>query len=460
MKRVVVVGAGISGMAAALRVLEQEPEAMVTVLDAADRPGGALQTERTDDGFVIERGPDSILTSKPAALEMSESLGITDRVVRTREENRGAYVVCRGKLERIPPGFQLLAPSALLSFWKSPVLSPAGKLRSALELVLPRGRKRSDESLRSFVERRFGGEMLDRLAQPMVGGIYGSLPERLSLRATMPRFPEMEDAERSVTLGLMKAARKGAAKASGARYGLFISFDGGVAVLPEAMAEKLGDRVQLGCPVTGLERRGTEWRVRGGEATYHADALVLAVSAWRTAALMAEIDPRLSAHLRAVRYGSAATVTMAWDRGDVPHALDASGFVVPAVEPGLILASTWASEKWPGRAPEGKVLLRVFVGGNDHDEVVRYEDRTLRGIARRGLRDLMGIEAEPLLTRIDRYDRMMPRYELDHVQRMNAVDALMLGHPTLALCGSAYRGVGIPDSIASGWRAAERILAA
>ncbi len=459
MKQVVVVGAGVAGLSAAHRLLELDPSLDVVVLEASTSACGVLVTERTDDGFVIERGPDSILTSKPAALALAKRLGLEDRVVRTVEQNRGAYVVHRGRLHRAPEGFNVVAPSDVWGMARSPILSWSGKLRAGLDLVLPRGPAQEDESLARFVKRRYGAEMLERLAQPMAGGIYGADPRRLSLRATMPRFLDVEQESRSVTLGLMRQVKDGAAKAAGARYGLFVSFDRGVAVLPETLAAKLGPRVRLGQGVRALERVGTRWSVRTAEATHEADAVLLAVPARRAAPLLAPLDPELAAHLRAVRFGSAATATFAWRRQDVPHPLDASGFVVPAIEGRLLLAATWASAKWPGRAPKGKVLIRVFLGGNDRDECVRFSDAELTREGLRGLEELMGIVAPPLFHRVDRYVDAMPRYEVGHLRRMDRVDALLARHGKLALAGSSYRGVGIPDSIANAEAMAERLLA-
>ena len=460
--RIVVIGGGVSGLAAAHRVTELDPSAEVTVLEASERTGGLLRSERTDDGYVIERGPDSILTTKPAALELARRLGIEDRIVRTNGKNRGAYVCTRGELVRIPQGFNVVAPSALVSLWASPVLSWPGKARAALDLLLPRGEAGPDESLAHFVRRRFGPELLERLAQPMAGGIYGAKPHRLSLRATMPRFLDLESSDRSVTLGLMRRAKAAGAdaQASGARYGLFISFDQGVEVLPEALAAALGERVRRQTPAKGLERVDGRWRVPLEDGHLDADGVVLAVPARRVAALVGDLAPEARAHLAAIPYGSAATATFAWDEADIPFPLDASGFVVPAIEGRMILASTWASAKWPGRAPAGKQLIRVFLGGNDRDEIVGYTDQELIREARRGMDELMGIRAEPLLTRVDRYVGNMPRYEVGHLQRMDRVDAALAAYPSLALAGSFYRGVGIPDSIASGERAGAKVLAA
>ncbi|MEM9195460.1 MAG: protoporphyrinogen oxidase, partial [Myxococcota bacterium] len=363
--RIAIVGAGISGLTAAHRALELRPDADVVVFEASSRSGGAIATERTD-GLIIERGPDSILSDKPAALDLVRRLGIEDEVVGTNPENRGAYVVCRGRLERIPPGFSLMAPLQAGPFLKSPVLSWPGKARAALDLVLPRGS--NEESLEAFVRRRFGEELYSRLAQPLVGGIYGADPSLLSLRETMPRFVDAEATHRSVSLGLLREQRRAGpkSKASGARYGLFVNFRKGMQQLTDRLEEAVGERLQLKTSVRSIRKTGGGFELvverSGTETKEHADRVLLALPAHIAATTIEGFDG-LSARLSRIPYGSAVTATLAYRREDIPHPLDAYGFVVPTVEGRAVLASTWLSRKWPGRAPEGLELIRVFVGG-------------------------------------------------------------------------------------------------
>ena len=293
----------------------------------------------------------------------------------------------------------------------------------------------------------------------MAGGIYGAPPDRLSLRSTMPRFLDLEREARSVTRGRRaQARREGTEDEAGARYGLFISFDEGVEVLPRALAGRLGERLRLHAPVRALAREGEAWRVALEVETLEAEGVIVALPAPRTAALVRAHLPASAGQLEAVRHGSAATVTLAYARAEVRHPLGASGFVVPAVENSVLLAATWASEKWPGRAPPDRVLIRVFLGGNDRDDVALHGEEELVVAARRGLRELMGIEAPPRLVRLDRYLGNMPRYELCHGTRIDQVEAEVARVPGLELAGNVYRGVGIPASIASGERAAEAML--
>ena len=462
---VVVVGGGISGLACAHRLVELDAEREVLVLEASWRTGGNLRTERTEDGFVIEHGPDSIITDKPWALDLARRVGLEEELVSTVPDNRGAYVVAHGRLEPIPEGFAMMAPMRIGPFLRSPILSWRGKLRAGLDVVVPRGSE-DDESLASFVRRRFGDEVFERLAQPLVGGIYGADPEKLSLRATMPRFLDIEKESRSVSLGLLRRQRRASAKpgakshaASGARYGLFVSFREGCEALPTRLAEKLGGRVRTESAVTSLEPREGGWRVTAGGEGIDASAVVLAIPAHRAASLVEGWDADLAALLGTIPYGSAATATFAFRREQIPHPLDGYGFVVPSVEGRRILAATWSSRKWPGRAPAGMELVRVFLGGPGNEDVVERSDDAMVELSLAELHELMGVHGEPLLVRVDRYLRAMPHYHVGHAELVRRIDERVHGHRGLELAGNAYDGVGIPDSVRRGEAVAERLRA-
>ncbi len=466
MPRVVVVGGGVAGLAAAHRLKEVAPELDVTLVEAKDRLGGTIRSERVD-GYVIDRGPDSIITDKPSALKLAERLGLQERIIRTQDAYRGAYVVAHGRLVPVPEGFALLAPSAWWPLMSSSILSWSGKLRAAGDLVLPRGPEVADESLGGFVARRLGPEMLERLAQPMVGGIYGTAPDVLSLEATMPRFRTLERKNRSVALGLMRGVArmkksKGAKDhaAMGARYGLFISFDGGIEVLTDAIAERFAGEVRLDTPVRALVRRGDGFALKLDEGReLLADGVILATAAHVSARLVEPEDARLSQHLDAIPYGSSVTVALAYRRDEIPHPLDAFGFVVPTLEGRNLMACTWSSVKWPGRAPEGMVLLRGFLGGEGRDHAADLDEESLLADCRRELKRLMGIVAEPSLVRVDRHREVMPRYRVGHLVRAEQIEARVAALPRLELAGGFTRGVGIPDSVKSGEAAAESLAA-
>jgi oxygen-dependent protoporphyrinogen oxidase len=460
--RIAVVGGGIAGLAAAHRLIELGHERRqpldVKLLEAGPRLGGTIVTEQSG-GFVLEGGPDSFLSEKPAALRLCERLGITDRLVGTREEFRRTFIVHDGRLHPLPEGFLLLAPTQFWPFLTTSLFSLHGKLRMGLDLVLPRGPRREDESLASFVRRRLGSEALDRVAQPLVGGIYTADPERLSLGATMPRFLAMEREHRSVIAAMWRQSRLASASAtgSGARWSLFLSFDEGMQVLVDNLARRLPEGVvRCGSALRSLSRAAAGgWTLDGGEECH---AVILATPSFVSSRLLSDLDPRLGAELEGIPYASSATVTLAYRREDVPHPLDGFGFVVPAVEKRRIIACTFSNLKYPGRAPAGFVVLRSFVGGSLQPELFDVDDAAMLRAVRGEMADLLGVGAEPVLSRIHRYPRAMPQYEVGHLQRMERVRHLLAAHSGIQLAGSAYEGVGIPDCIASGERAAEAVM--
>lgn len=454
MPRIVVVGAGVAGLAAAIRIRDTRPDLEISVLDRADRVGGLIRTERFD-GFVIERGPESIITEKLPAIRMVDRLGLDPHVVRTEPRHRGAFVVTRGRLERIPEGFQLLAPTDFGAFLRSPVLSIPGRIRALADLVIP-GAPVEDETLASFVERRLGRELLDRLAQPLVAGIYGAHPDVLGLAATVPRFLEAERTHGSVIRGLR--ARGPSAGASGARYGLFINFDRGMQTLTDAMHSLVEPFVRLGATVRSIRRGSGGFELDVDGSIEKADGVVVAAAARPSARLVADLDPRLAASIEGVRQGSGAIVTFAYPRDRIEHPLDAYGYVTPIVEGRRVSASTFLSRKWPGRSPAGIELVRFFVGRDGDDAVVDLDDASLVAIARDEAETMLGARGEPLLVRIDRWRDAMPRFGLHHLRTVEDIEARVAAIPRLGLAGNSFRGVGIPDSIASGEAAADRAI--
>jgi protoporphyrinogen/coproporphyrinogen III oxidase len=458
-RRVVVVGGGIAGLAAAHRLVERAQEGApldVVLLEATEQLGGSVGSVRTD-GFVLERGADSMITDKPWGVALCERLGIADRLVGTREGERRTGVVHDGRLHPLPEGFFLMAPTAIWPIATSPLFSLAGKLRMALDLVLPRRRASGDESLAAFVRRRFGSEALERVADPLVGGIYTADPERLSLAATMPRFLELERRHRSVVLGLRSTVTV-ARGSAGARYGLFVAPADGMGSLIEAVARRLPEGVvRLRAPAELLAPDVSGWRVLAGGQRFDADAVVLATPAFAAASLLAPVDDALAATLAGIEYASSATVTLGYRAQDVAHALAGFGFVVPFAERRPLLACTFASRKYPGRAPEGHELLRAFVGGARRPDLVELDEAMLVRTVRDELRALLGITADPMLVRVERYRRAMPQYAVGHLDRVDAIEARVAALPGLALAGAAYRGVGIPDCIHSGERAADAL---
>ena len=463
--RLAIVGGGIAGLAAAHRAVELARERgqrlELALFEAGDRLGGTIQTDRYE-GFLVECGPDSFLSEKPWALELTKRLGIEDRLVRTDDRFRRIYVAFRGRLHPLPDGFQLLAPTRLGPFIRSGLFSWPGKLRMAMDLVLPRGGD-PDESLGAFVSRRLGREALERVAQPLVAGIYTADPDVLSLAATMPRFLELERRERSLILGLWRGARRApaeAAGASGARWSLFVTFAEGMEELIRALGARLPpDAIRLKARVTGITREGSGWRLGIGDgAPATADAVIIATESHQAGRMLRYTDPGLAHLLDGIPYASSATVTLGWRRADIPHPLDGFGFVVPQTERRPIIACTFSSVKYPGRAPEGFALLRVFMGGALNEAILEGDDETLSRVARAELGELLGVTPPPLFSRVSRYPKAMPQYHVGHLARVEAIEGCLRAHPGLALVGGAYRGVGISDCVRSAEEAAARLM--
>ena len=465
--KLLVIGGGLAGLAAAHRATELARDGGrpvdLELLEASGRLGGTISTERWED-FLVEGGPDSFLTEKPWALDLCRRIGAADRLIRTDDRYRRTFVAWGGRLHALPEGFQLMAPTRLGPLLASRLFSWPGKLRMGLDLVLPRGGD-PDESLGAFVRRRLGREALERVAQPLIAGIYTADPDSLSLAATMPRFQEMERRERSVVLAMWRAARRAAAGAppagaSGARWSLFASLAGGMEELVRLLAARLpAGAVRLGERVVDLARDGARWRVAtAAGAAIHADAVVLATESHQAARLLRASDPSLSHLLGDIAYASSAIVTLAYRRTDVAHALDGFGFVVPHAERRPLIACSFSSVKYAGRAPDDHVLLRVFMGGAMQEAALDAADAELAATARAQLAELLGARGEPALTRVTRHPRSMPQYQLGHLARVEAIELGLRRHPGLALAGSAYRGVGIPDCIRSGESAAAQLM--
>jgi protoporphyrinogen/coproporphyrinogen III oxidase len=467
-RRVVVVGGGIAGLAAAHRLIELKKEKSldieVVLLEASTRLGGAIGTERVGD-FLVEVGPDSFITEKPWALRLCERLGLTSRLVSTQAAYQKIYIVHRGRLVPLPDGFFLLAPTRLRPFLQTGLFSWRGKLRMAAELFLPRGGNNGDESLGSFVRRRFGAEALERVAQPLVGGIYASDPDKLSLTATMPRFKEMEQAKRSIILAMSSEQKRRARNresGSGARWSLFVTLAGGMQELVDTITKRLPEgSVRLNSPVTNLNQDNGKktWRIGlGSNDSLEAAALILATPAFRAGEMLGNVADEVADELKKISYASTATVNLAYRRRDFPRPLDSFGFVVPAIESRKIMACTFSSLKYPGRAPDGHVLFRVFVGGSLQPEFFQDNDATMEKNVRDELSSLLDLKAQPLFCRIWRHPNSMPQYHVGHQARIQRIHGQLTTFPSLALAGSAYHGVGISDCVRTGEEAAERIV--
>jgi protoporphyrinogen/coproporphyrinogen III oxidase len=459
--RVAVVGGGISGLAAAWRLAQGAEAPAITLLEREPRLGGKIATERID-GFTIEGGPDSFLAAKPRGVGLCQELGLGERLLPITPQPRRAYVLVRGRLHELPEGLSGLVPTKLGPLARSSLLSPRGKARLALDYALPPRTDDADESLGAFVRRRLGAEAFDRLVEPLMAGIYAGDGDRLSLLATFPQLREAERAHGGLLRGMAARAAKPAAPP---RPG-FVTPAGGLGELVDALAARLrtaGADLRVGACVRTLRPAagGAGWRLRlaCGE-TNEFDAVVLATPSYAAGDLLREVDPALAADLRGIPHASSAIVSLAYRREEIRRPLDAHGYLVPRSEGGPILGCTWSSLKWANRAPEEFVLLRVFLGRWGQEDMLATPDAGLIDLARAEAAARLGVQEKPVLARVRRWPHGMPQYVLGHLDRLARIEAGLAGRPGLALAGAAYRGVGIPDCIASGEAAADRTLAA
>jgi oxygen-dependent protoporphyrinogen oxidase len=479
MKEIVVIGGGATGLAAAFklkRAADEGHDVSFTLVEKDDRLGGKIASEITDDGFVVDGGPDCFLTEKPAVHRIAKLTGIEDDKLPTDEARKGTWILSRGKLHKMPEGVMMFAPTKFVPFATTGLFTWPGKIRAGMDLLIPRKErwaegetaKDHDETLESFVLRRMGRDILDHIAEPLVGGVHASDPSQMSLAATYPRLLEMEQKFGSMIGGFVDARRKVAAmkkkyppKPGEKPRTFFTSFTKGMQELTDAMAEAAGrDRMRTGTGVERLEREGGRWRVvlEGGE-TLGADAVVIATEGWAAGMLMRDVDGEVADALGGISNSSSATVSMAFDTADVGFDLDAFGVLCPLVEQRRLMACTYSSTKWPGRAPAGKTLLRGFVGGPHNQRIMDRSDAEIADIAEDEFRGILGLTAKPVWKRVYRWTMGMPQYTLGHLDRVELIEAHVASTPGLGIGGGSYRGVGVPNCIESGERAASKVLA-
>lgn len=467
-KTIAVIGGGISGLSAAYYarkwLRERRIDAGITIIEQADRLGGKIRTLRRD-GFTIEQGPDSFIARKAAVLELTKELGLEHLLVGTNPLAKKNYILHHGRFHPMPPGLMLGIPTQMWPMVKTGLLSPAGKLRAALDLLLPAKLGGEDEALGGFIRRRLGREVLENMTEPLLAGIYAGDTAELSLKATFPQFMEMEQRHRSLILGLLASKKQPPPKPlaglpKAASSSMFLTLQGGLTVLTDALADALqGERVITGQAVTGLNKKADRYELElsGGERL-EADGVIVATPAFAAASLLHEQLPA-SASLEQIRYVSVANLAFAYRREEIAHDLNGSGVLIPRGEGRMITAITWTSSKWLHAAPEGRVLLRTYIGRLGDQAWTSLQETEIRRRVAAELEDLMGIQAEPLFCEMSALPESMPQYPVGHVERLQALRGeLERTMPGVLLCGAGYGGVGIPDCIRQGKEAAEALL--
>lgn len=482
-KHVIVIGAGIAGLTAAWtlkRARDAGADLDFCVLEATGRVGGQLWTDR-EGGLVADGGSDSYLTAKPAIKRLATELGIEQDICGTNEDNKGTYLVKKGKLVELPDGIMLFAPTKILPMATTRLYSWPAKFRMLGDLIKPRKKQPTgtleDESIAALVTRRLGRACLDCLAEPLVGGVNGSDVDTMSTLATYPQLLEMERDYGSLIRGFLAQRKRNEAQAKARphkpgtpRWTFFSSFNGGMQTITDALAAGIGrERIMLKTRATELARTEDgryQLTVSGvglpdGKRQLSADAVISAAPAWAVAGMLEDLAPRVASILEAIPFSSCATIVLAFKEADAPFKKNWHGVLSPDIEKQAVTGISLVSSKWNGRAAQGTVLLRGFVGGARDPEALDYSDQQLIEITRESFINLLGLSksARPTYARVFRFPRSMPQYTVGHLDRMAQLDALLADERGLALAGAAYRGVGVPNCLESGEAAAAKVLA-
>jgi oxygen-dependent protoporphyrinogen oxidase len=460
MKRIAIIGGGISGLAAAHALEEHRrngADLEYFLYEASPRLGGVLRTERIDE-CLLEAGPDSFLTEKPWAADLCRTFGLGDQLIGSNDADRKTYILVNGRLVVMPDGLMFMVPTKIMPTVLSPLFSWQTKLRMVKELFHPRNLG-PDESVASFVERHYGSEMVDRLADPLLSGIYGGEAATLSVRAVLPRFAEMERTQGSLSRAMLAARQKTSPAPNKPAPPLFTSLKNGMQHLAETLISRLPKSSLLtNAPVQAISPEAGGWLVSAGLQSDHFDAVILALPTHAAAQLLSLYSPQLSAELAAIQYSSSITVGLGYDRA-VRQSLPAGfGFLVPRSEGKRLLAATFVHNKFPHRAPEDRALLRCFFAGRTAENIWNFSDDEIVGILRNELQQILGLRAEPLFARVYKWKSAMAQYAVGHLDRLDRIEALRQKLPGLALAGNGYRGIGVPDCIRSGTEAAKQVL--
>lgn len=457
MKRIAVIGGGISGLAAAFS-LQRHKQAGAplefVLFESGSRLGGVLKTDHAE-GCVLESGPDSFLTEKPWAADLCREIGIGDQLIGSNDSERKTYILSKGRLAPIPDGMMFMVPTRLAPVFTSPLFSFRTKLRIMQEWFHKPPATRAEESVAKFVARHYGSQMVERLADPLLAGVYGGSADDLSVQAVLPRFVDMEAKYGSLGKAML-AARRGS---SGKPKPLFTSLKNGMQQMVDALLSRIPENSRrLNASIAAVVPESGRWLLRSNGRTEEFDAAIIALPAYAAAQLLQALGP-LADDLRNIRYSSSLTVSLVYD-GSVRATLPPGfGFLVPRVEGCRILAATFVHNKFPHRAPPNRAIVRCFLGGSKDEDVLAKGDAAIVDIVRSELRRILNLHSEPLAGRISRWPRAMAQYEVGHNARVERIRNFIESARGLALTGNAYSGIGIPDCVRSSTDAAQKVLA-
>lgn len=454
MKRIAIIGGGISGLTAAF-ILEEQKAADVPVdyvlFDSSSRFGGVIVTQRVEE-CLVEAGPDSFLTEKSWAADLCRKLGLADQLIGSNDAQRKTYILVNGRLVPIPDGLMFMVPTKVMPALLSPLFSFRSKLQMASEWFHTAKPVTPDETVASFVERHYGTEMVERLADPLLSGIYGGNAAQLSMRAVLPRFVEMEAKHGSLSRAMMAARGK---NVSTAARPLFTTLKNGMQQMVDALVARLTpSALRLNCFVNSMRRQENGWLVSAGGESQRFDAVIVGTPAHAAALLLQDAGHELASELRTIPYSSSVTVTLAYDQNVRAVLPPGFGFLVPRSEGKRLLAATFVHNKFFHRAPEDRALLRCFLGGSRDQQVLQCSDEEIVRIVREELKQILGLDSQPLFTRVYKWKAAMAQYTVGHLERLERIQHFSRALPGLALAGNGYFGIGVPDCVRSGMEAA------
>ncbi len=450
MKRIAIIGGGISGLAAAFTLEEQRcagASVEYELFESSSRLGGVIATERVEN-CLVEAGPDSFLTEKPWAAELCRKLGLSDQLIGSNDAQRKTYILVNNNLVAMPDGLMFMVPTKFMPTLLSPLFSFRTKLQMAREWFHSSNESAADETVASFVERHYGPEMVERLADPLLSGIYGGEASKLSMRAVLPRFLEMEAQHGSLGRAMMTARAKTASNSS---RPLFTSLKDGMQLMVDTLVTRLSpSALRLNRPVRSMGPQEGVWLISTGDKSYRFDAVLMATPAYIAATLLQDASHDLAAELRAIPYTSSVTVTLAYDQNVRAMLPPGFGFLVPRTEGKRLLAATYVHNKFSDRVPADRALIRCFLGGSRDQQILQASDPEILRIVREELKQIVGLTAEPIFTRVYKWNAAMAQYTVGHLERLDRIQHLCHGLPALALSGNGYRGIGVPDCVRSG----------
>jgi oxygen-dependent protoporphyrinogen oxidase len=462
MKRVAIIGGGISGLSAAYAIEEKRwsgAPVEYVLFESSPRLGGVLVTDRVD-GCLVEAGPDSFLTEKPWAADLCGKIGLGDQLIGSNDSERKTYIVAKGKLVVMPDGLMFMVPTKVMPTVFSPLFSWRTKMRMAAEWFHPPHKASADETVAAMVERHYGAEMVDLLADPLLSGVYGGEANQLSVRAVLARFADMEAKYGSLGRAMLAARKKMGAAANAPARPLFTSLKDGMQAMVDALVARLdANALKTSSPVQSVIPQESGWTVSAGYQSHHFDAVIIATPTHAAAAVLQEANEDLSRDLGEIKYSSSVTVTLGYDENVRRSLPPGFGFLVPRSAGHRMLAATFVHNKFPHRAPENRAIVRCFLGGARDEQILESSEEQIFAIVRRELRQIIALDAEPLFRRVYKWKSAMAQYAVGHLERLQRIESLRQKLPGLALAGNGYSGIGVPDCVRSGAEAATKILA-